>query len=802
MASDPLLGTDTTDARALLGALLDVAEEIVLLVQPDGRVVWASPSWERVTGHPVAAIVGQPFDRHIPQFDRHIVALSGEPPTAHNPGEHFFMRHRAGTPMNFAGHGQWLDHAGSPHHLLVWRDASQEDAYSDAIVLLSQSQPFREILTPILRGASVRLEHGLFWVQSVTPDGRLSSLSAPHLPPGWLEIADGFGATDPAGPTCLPPAGEAVAVRDFNGAHAAHPMAAKSRALGVDAVWTMPMRGSTGALLGAASVLCCGEVEPTPKRLEILTVIAGAASLFAEQDRNGRDLRRDHNRLSFHMDNSPLAAVELDRAFRVVRWSPNATRMLGWRIEEIHALGSGVIGLFAAEDRPALLQMVASLQAGTSKRGVATARIRTNDGRVVETEWHISALREGSGDTVSFMALGQDVSARRHRAEQLLRTQKWESLGVLTGGIAHDFNNLLTAILGHAELAALILPEDTPARTHVEHVQSASERASRLMQQLLHFSGRGILRAARLDLNRVVLDMPDLLAIPLSKAAGIRYELTPEPLVVEADEEQLRQVVLSVVTNACEALPGDTGGTVVVRTALCTLGEADVADVAERDVRPGPFVMFQVTDDGVGMTPEVLARAFDPFFTTKEIGRGLGLAALSGILRGLGGLERVQSAPGQGTDFRVYLPACGLAPGRGATESQPEPGPAVPAVPRKVLVADDDDTVREFLVEVLLGEGYAVEAASDGAAALEILAGGAQEFGLVILDRTMDVMDGIEALPKIRALEPGLPVLVTSGHDLEDLRQQFGATQPDGFLAKPFRPRELLAQVAALRRPR
>lgn len=798
MASESLPGTDATDAPALLGALLGMTDEIVLLVQPDGRVAWASPSWERVTGHASAAIVGAPFDRHIPHFDRHIVALSGDPPAAHHPGEHFFMRHRSGTPMNFAGHGQWLDHGGAPHHLLVWRDATQEDAYSDAIVLFSQSQPFREVLTPVLRGASVRLEHGLFWVQTVGPDGRLASVSAPYLPAGWLELADGFEANDPVGPTCLPSAGEAVAIRDFRGAHAAHPMAARSRALGVDAVWTMPMHGSTGAPLGAASVLCCGDVEPTPKRLEILAVIATAASLFAEQDRVGRDLRRENNRLSFHMDNSPLAAVELDRAFRVVRWSTNATRMLGWRLEEIHALGSGVIELFDEDDRPALLQLVASLRAGTSKRGVASAHIRTSDGRVVETEWHVSSLREGSGDTVSFMALGQDISARRHRAEQLLRTQKWESLGVLTGGIAHDFNNLLTAILGHAELAALILPEDAPARVHLEHVQSASERASRLMQQLLHFSGRGILRAERLDLNRVVLDMPDLLAVPLSKAARIRYELTPDPLVVEADAEQLRQVVLSVVTNACEALRDDAGGTVVVRTALCTLGEADVADVSERAVQPGPFVMFQVVDDGVGMTPEILARAFDPFFTTKEIGRGLGLAALSGILRGLGGLERVQSTRDRGTDFRVYLPACVVPTGRVARQLRAEPEVAAAAGPGKVLVADDEETVREFLVEVLLGEGYEVESASNGAAALAILTGSTREFGLVILDRSMDVMNGVEALPKIRALDRGLPVLVTSGHDLEDLRRQFGATQPDGFLPKPFRPRELVDLVAAL----
>jgi PAS domain S-box-containing protein len=803
MASDPLLGTDATDARALLGALLNLADEIALIVRPDGVVAWASPNWERVTGHSATAIVGQPFDRHIPHFDRHIVALSGEPPTAHCPDEHFFMRHRTGTPMNFAGRGQWLDYEGTPHHFLVWRDASQEDAYSDAIVLLSQSQPFREILTPVLRGASIRLEHGLFWVQLAGPDGRLSSVSAPYLPPGWLEFADGFEAHDPGGPTCLPPAGEAVAIRDFKGAHAGHPVAARSRALGIDAVWTMPMHGSTGALLGAASVLCSGDVEPTGKRLEILTVIAAAASLFAEQDRAGRDLRRAHTQLSFHMDNSPLAAVELDRAFRVVRWSSNATRMLGWRIEDIHALGDGVIGLFHEEDRPGLLQMVGSLRAGTSKRGVASARIRASDGRIIETEWHVSALREGSGDTVSFMALGQDVSARRHRAEQILRTQKWESLGVLTGGIAHDFNNLLTAILGHAELAALILPEESPARGHLEHVQAASERASRLMQQLLHFSGRGILRAERLDLNRVVLDMPDLLAVPLSKASRIRYELTAEPLVVEADEEQLRQVVLSVVTNACEALGDDGGGTVIVRTALCKLAEADVADVVERDVQPGPFVMFEVTDNGVGMASDVLARAFDPFFTTKEIGRGLGLAALSGILRGLGGLERVQSAPGQGTVFRVYLPASeGGAERSAAVEPEPVPEPQAPAGPSRVLVADDDDTVREFLIEVLLGERYAVESASDGAAALEILSGRTDEFGLVILDRSMDGMDGIEALPKIRAMAPTLPVLVTSGHDLEDLRQQFGNTQPDGFLLKPFRPRELVARVAAMHRAR
>ncbi|MEZ4269451.1 MAG: response regulator [Myxococcota bacterium] len=799
MASDPPFGTAVSDPRALFGAALELADEIILLVEPDGRVAWASPSWERVTGHPSAAILGQPFDRHIPSFDRHIVALSGDSPAAHRPGEHFFMRHRSGTPMNFAGRGRWFEQDGVRRHLLVWRDATQEDAYSDAIVLFSQTQPFREIVTPILRGAGVRLNHGLFWIQWLEADGRLKNLSAPHLPAGWLEIADGFEPTDPAGPTCLPTGGEKVAIRDFKGEHASHPLAAKARALGIDGVWSIPLRGSSGALVGVASVLCPGELEPTPERLEILTVISGVAWLLGERDRAGRDLQRAHSQLTFHMDNSPLASVELDRAFRVVRWSPNTTRMLGWQIEEIQALGAGVIGLFDEQDRPELLQMIASLQSGNSKRGVVSARIRAKDGRIIQTEWHISALREGSGDTVSFMALGQDVSARRHREEQILRTQKWESLGVLTGGIAHDFNNLLTAILGHSELAALVLPEDSAARGHLEHVQSASERASRLMQQLLHFSGRGILHAEHLDLNRVVLDMPDLLAVPLSKAARISYELTADPLIVEADEEQLRQLVLSLVTNACEALRDDGGGNVVVSTSLVTLNADDVADVVDRDVKPGSFVLLEVRDDGVGMTPEVLARAFDPFFTTKEIGRGLGLAALTGILRGLGGIERVQTAPGEGTIFRAYIPASRLLADR-ATAAPPEPVPTMPDSFGKVLVADDDDTVREFLAEVLLGEGYEVESASDGAGALAILRGRTDSFGLVILDRSMDGMDGTEALPKIRALEPALPVLVTSGHDLEDLRHQFGATQPDAFLLKPFRPRDLIEQVAAVRR--
>jgi PAS domain S-box-containing protein len=797
MASDVLPPGDLALPGALLTGILNLADEVALLVEPDGRVAWASPSWERVTGHPIATTVGQPFDRHIPHFDRHIVALAGDPPPAHAPGEHFFMRHRAGTPMNFAGRGAWIGDGGARRHLLIWRNATQEDAFSDAIVLLSQSQPFRDVLTPILRGASARLDHGLFWMQTVDPDGRLQSLSAPHLPSGWLALADGFAPNDPTGPTCLPTLGQTVAIRDFRRADAGHPLATKARALGVDGVWTMPARASSGELLGAVSVLCVGELPPTPDRLEILAVTTSASALLAEQDRSGRDLRRAHHRLSFHMDNSPLAVVELDRAFRVVRWSPHTTRMLGWSLEEIQAKGAGVVELFHEEDRPALLKMVSTLQSGTSKRGVVSVRVRAADGRLVESEWHVSALREGSGDTVSFMALGQDITARRHRDEQLLRTQKWESLGVLTGGIAHDFNNLLTAILGHAELAAVDLPDTSPARAHLVHVQSAAEHASRLMQQLLHFSGRGILRAELLDLNRVVSDMPDLLAVPLSKLARIRYELSGECLIVKADEEQLRQVVLSVVTNACEAL-GDEGGTVIVRTAKVALTADQLADRVDEEVAPGDFVLLEVVDDGSGMTPDVLARAFDPFFSTKEIGRGLGLAALSGIVRGLRGVERVVSAPGAGTTFQVFIPASSLLSERDADCGT---GSSVrPSMPSRVLVADDDHTVREFMAEALLGGHYVVDCVADGAAAVALLRSSRAHFSLVILDRSMQGMGGLEALRLIRALEPTLPVLVTSGHDYNELVREFGDSQPDAFLMKPFRPAELLALCDALRR--
>ncbi|MCB9728165.1 MAG: response regulator [Deltaproteobacteria bacterium] len=801
MASERLPGGDPPANEAVLRALLAMGQEIALVVAPDGVVEWASPSWERRTGHPLEEIVGQRFDRHIPRFDRDIVALEGDPPPAHQPAEHFLMRHRAGTSLNMAGKGCWIELGGERRHLLLWEDVTESDGYSDGVVLISQAQPLRDVMVPLLRGASVRLNHGLLWAQTVDKDGRLASLAAAHLPPGWLELADGFAPDDPRGPTCVRGHGHNVAILDFAGADAAHPMAAAARELGVEAVWSMAGYGPSGDLLDVVSVLCVGPLEPTPLRLEILTVTTRVVVLLHEAERSSRALRRDHRHLSFHMDNSPLAAVELDRAFRIVRWSPHAARMLGWTLEQVQAMGPGLLEVFDADDRGPILQLVRTLREGTVKRGVVAARVRDPEGRVIETEWHVSALREGSGDTVSFMALGQDVTARHQRAEEILRTQKWESLGVLTGGIAHDFNNLLTAILGHAELAALTLPEGTPARGHLEHVQSASERASKLMQQLLNFSGRGISKAERLDLNTVVSDMPDLLAVPLSKAAVIGYELSADPLVVEADEEQLRQVVLSVVTNACEAL-SEEGGTVTVRTDRVRLRAEDLDDLGDRDVSPGEFVLLEVVDDGAGMDAATAARAFDPFFTTKEIGRGLGLAALSGILRGLGGLERLQSTPGRGTRIRIFIPAAGENAGQRGTAPRAGESGAAMARPRnrRILVADDDDTVREFVTEVLAADGYRVEAAADGAAALEILRSAPEGFELVVLDRTMQGMDGVEALPLIREVNAALPVLVTSGHDLAELREQFGPHQPDAFLLKPFRPKELLDQVAELRR--
>jgi signal transduction histidine kinase/CheY-like chemotaxis protein len=382
--------------------------------------------------------------------------------------------------------------------------------------------------------------------------------------------------------------------------------------------------------------------------------------------------------------------------------------------------------------------------------------------------------------------------ARQRLQEQLLHVQKLEGLGLLAGGIAHDFNNLLTAILGNASLAALEVGPHGPGTRSLEALMVAARRATDLTRQLLAYSGRGHFQIEPVDLNVQVRELLTLLEASISKKVVLRTDLEEGLPSVRADRSQIDQVLMNLVLNGAEALKGESG-TVMVRTGQQLLHARDLeGGGAFVGARPGPAVFLEVSDTGEGMSSETLARIFDPFFSTKRSGRGLGLAAVQGIVRGHDGLIRVYSEVGRGTTFKLFLP---VAEGAVVRPAAPSPT-STPVAAATVLLVDDEDAVREIARAALEFGGYRVVEARDGVEGVETFRALADEIGLVLLDLTMPRMSGEEACAEIRRLRPDVPVVLSSGYNEVEATRRLVGRQSTLFIQKPYTVEELLRVVA------
>jgi len=417
--------------------------------------------------------------------------------------------------------------------------------------------------------------------------------------------------------------------------------------------------------------------------------------------------------------------------------------------------------------------------------------IRHRNGAVTPVLYNASVYRDDSGNVLGVFAAARDITERkkaeeeRNRLEEQVRhAQKLESLGVLAGGIAHDFNNLLMAILGYTELALANLPPGSQIRPNLEEVEKAARRAADLCRQMLAYSGKGRFVIENLDLGEIVKEMSDMLAMSISKKAVLRYRLSPDLPRVEADAAQIRQVVMNLIINASEAI-GDTSGVISLSTGLMDCDRAYLREVAGGDELPeGRYIFLEVTDTGTGMDKATQEKIFDPFFTTKFTGRGLGLAAVLGIVRGHRGAIKVYSETGKGSTFKVLLPAAGVAAVTGTVPKAPDAGWKGSGT---VLLADDEEMVRQVGVSMLESMGFRVLAATDGQAAVEVFREHMDEIRCVVLDLTMPRMDGEEAYREISRLHPGVPVILTSGYTEQQVTRRSTREGLAGFIQKPYK---------------
>ena len=392
----------------------------------------------------------------------------------------------------------------------------------------------------------------------------------------------------------------------------------------------------------------------------------------------------------------------------------------------------------------------------------------------------------------------QAEEQRRHLETQFQQAQKLESLGVLAGGIAHDFNNLLTAVLGNLNLAQFKVEPGSPALPFLENAERTVLKASDLTRQMLAYSGKGKFVVQPQDLNQVVQELANLLHVSVSKKAVLQLELAPDLPWIEADGVQLQQVVMNLVTNASEAL-GDAEGTIAITTGLEIL-DADriAADFPTQEMGPGPHVTLEVRDSGAGMRPEVLARIFDPFFTTKPTGRGLGLSAMRGILKGHRAGLAIQSEVGRGSTFTAYFPA---APGLASPVLPPEPAAPEGLMSGRILLVDDEAVILDTLCPALEAMGLSVVVARDGLEAVSRFRESPEAFDLVLMDLTMPRMDGREAFRIMKAIRPAIQVVLSSGYQGQESLHPITEPGLAGFLPKPYTLQALGAVLReALRR--
>ncbi|MBU1241444.1 PAS domain S-box protein, partial [Myxococcota bacterium] len=414
---------------------------------------------------------------------------------------------------------------------------------------------------------------------------------------------------------------------------------------------------------------------------------------------------------------------------------------------------------------------------------------KKKNGELYTEESVISPMIDTHGTTINYVAVKRDITRAIELEQQFYHSQKMESVGQLAGGIAHDFNNLLQAILGYGELAMIDAAPESEQGKNIEEAQKAARRAVSLVRQLLAFSRRQVLEMVDADLNTVVSDMAKMLRRIISADIALQLQLDADLGSIRADVGQIGQILTNLCVNARDAMPN--GGTLTIRTANVLFRE-------EKSLRPswampGRFALMSISDTGHGMDKETLEHIFEPFFTTKEQGKGtgLGLSTVYGLVRQHNGFTHVESEPGTGTIFHVYLPITDstITAREQGTDSTTHAGTET------ILLAEDNPFVRELAQTILEKAGYRVFSAVDGVEALEIfnsLQGGVD---LAILDVVMPRLGGRETYDALRARSPELPVVFASGYSTESIHKDFILDEGISLLAKPFNRNELLTRI-------
>ena len=502
------------------------------------------------------------------------------------------------------------------------------------------------------------------------------------------------------------------------------------------------------------------------------------------------DLREREQQLSEILNLSMDAVISMDQDQRIILFNGGAERIFGYASQEV--IGHPLDILLPEATREIHRHHLKNFSQDPQKfrpmgERTEVSGLRKN-GEVFPAEASISKLY--LKDKIVFTVYLRDITLRIQAEEErkklelgIQQTQRLESLGVLAGGIAHDFNNLLLGIMGNSELAKDLLSRSSPALENLEGIDRAARQAADLCRQMLAYSGKGRFIIEAFNLNELVEDMAHLMEASISKTAILKFSFADNLPAITGDVTQIRQVILNLIVNASEAI-GEKSGVINFATSAIDCNRKYLSETfLDDELAEGLYVSLEVSDTGQGMDEETMGKIFDPFFSTKFTGRGLGLAALLGIVRGHKGAVRVYSELNRGTTFKLLFPASEKAAvplAEQAEERSDWKGSGT------VLIIDDEETIRAVTKQMLEMMGFSVLTANDGRAGLVVYQDRMDDIVCVLLDLTMPHMGGEETLRQLRQIRGKISVILSSGYNEQEVMERFSGKQVTGFIQKPY----------------
>jgi PAS domain S-box-containing protein len=654
---------------------------------------------------------------------------------------------------------------------------------------ITEDAPLLEILTTLIRVFEEQVPEALCSILMLDDNGRLRLGAAPSLPEAYLREANGL-AVGAANSACDIPIyrRKPVSVADI----AKDPHWEQDRALalrhGLHACWSRPIVSAHGEVLGTFALYYHRSHVPNERENSLIEVAVHLAGIALESKRAHEALRQSEKQYRDLVETSNDLIWSVDAEGRCTFVNRGAAqRILGYEPEEI--LGHPFTEFMVPERAQQDVETFARTKEGEANFHYESELVR-KDGTPVQIRCNAIAVRDEHGKVVGVTGTATDITEHKRLEEQFRQAQKMQAIGRLAGGVAHDFNNLLTVITGYSELLLQEVQFTDASRDLIREIIRAADRAAALTRQLLAFSRKQILLPLVLDLNKVVTNLERMLRRLIGEDVDLQTVLEPALCQVKADPTQIEQVILNLAVNARDAMPD--GGRLTIESANVQLAEAFTR--ARREVQPGAYVLLRVSDTGQGMDQETKAHLFEPFFTTKELGKGtgLGLATVYGIVKQSGGHIYVQSEPGQGAVFSIYLPAAGAPlPARQAAADADH----LPHGAEVVLLVEDGDEVRRLARQVLEAHGYRVLEAGHGDEALDVCARHPGRIHLLVTDMMMPKMSGRELAERLAPLHPGLRVVYLSGYTEHSGHHPAPLEGDRALLPRPFTPRALARKV-------